>query len=165
MVGGQPPVNDRRVGRKHNTVKQAGSGLEGWMLRKFQGEPLKPDHVLAFCQASFCMTLSRAGFLTLVPSTFPPPGGHPHPGIKPESPVSPALAGRFLTAEPPGKSNSLWGWVGVGGWRYKCFKEDQGLKKKKKKEEDSVGNIAQPVSKGHRTSEARLLSCVSTAEK
>ena len=69
MVGGQPPVNDRRVGGKHNTVNQADSGLGGWMLRKFQGESLKPDHVLAFCQASFRMTLSRAGFLTLAPST------------------------------------------------------------------------------------------------
>ena len=39
------------------------------MLRKFQGEPLKPDHILAFCQASFLMTLSWAGFLTLAPST------------------------------------------------------------------------------------------------
>ena len=66
-MGGQPPVNDRRVGGKHNTVKQADSGLGGWMLRKFQGESLKPDHVLAFCQASFRMTLSRAGFLTLAP--------------------------------------------------------------------------------------------------
>ena len=65
MVGGQPPVNDRRVGGKHNTVKQADSGLGGWMLRKFQGEPLKSDHVLAFCQASFRMTLSWAGFLML----------------------------------------------------------------------------------------------------
>ena len=37
------------------------------MLRKFQGEPLKLDHVLAFCQASFLMTLSWAGFLTLAP--------------------------------------------------------------------------------------------------
>ena len=71
-MGGQPPVNDRRVGGKHNTVKQADSGLGGWMLRKFQGEPLKPDHVLAFCQASFRMTLSRAGFLTLAPGTQPP---------------------------------------------------------------------------------------------
>ena len=69
MVGGQPPVNVRRVGGKHNTVKQADSGFWGWMLRKFQGEPLKPDHVLAFCQASFLMTLSRAGFLTLAPGT------------------------------------------------------------------------------------------------
>ena len=62
-MGGQPPVNDRRVGGKHNTVNQADSGLGGWMLRKFQGESLKPDHVLAFCQASFCMTLSQVGFL------------------------------------------------------------------------------------------------------
>ena len=67
VVGGQPPVNDRRVGGKHNTVKQADSGFGGWMLRKFQGEPLKPDHVLAFCQASFVMTLSQAGFLRLAP--------------------------------------------------------------------------------------------------
>ena len=37
------------------------------MLRKFQGEPLKPNHVLAFCQASFVMTLSQAGFLRLAP--------------------------------------------------------------------------------------------------
>ena len=69
VVGGQPTVNDRRVGGKHNTVKQADSGLGGWMLRKFQGEPLKSDHVLAFCQASFRMTLSRVGFLTLAPGS------------------------------------------------------------------------------------------------
>ena len=31
---------------------------------------------------------------------FPPPGGLPHPGIKP---VSPALAGGFFTAEPARK--------------------------------------------------------------
>ena len=41
----------------------------GYMLRKFQGEPLKPDNVLAFCQASFLMTLSRSGFLTLAPGS------------------------------------------------------------------------------------------------
>ena len=59
--GGQPPVNVRRVGGKHNTVKQADSGFLGWMLRKFQGEPLKPDHALAFCQASFLMTFATGG--------------------------------------------------------------------------------------------------------
>ena len=32
---------------------------------------------------------------------FPSPGDLPHPGIKP---TSPALAGRFFTTEPPGKS-------------------------------------------------------------
>ena len=31
---------------------------------------------------------------------FPPPGALPDPGIEP---MSPALAGRFLTAEPPRK--------------------------------------------------------------
>ena len=66
VVGGQSPVNDRRVGGKHNTVKQADSGLGEWMLRNFQGESLKPIN-LAFCQASFRMTLSRVGFLTLAP--------------------------------------------------------------------------------------------------
>ena len=34
---------------------------------------------------------------------FPPPGDLPKPGIKPKSLVSPALAGRFPTTEPPGK--------------------------------------------------------------
>ena len=48
VVGGQLPVNDRRVGGKHNTVKQADSGLEGWMLRNFQGESLKPIMSLHF---------------------------------------------------------------------------------------------------------------------
>ena len=34
---------------------------------------------------------------------FPPPRDLPNPGIEPASLVSPALAGRFFTAEPPGK--------------------------------------------------------------
>ena len=41
VVGGQSPVNDRRVGGKHNIVKQADSGLGGWMLRNFLGESLR----------------------------------------------------------------------------------------------------------------------------
>ena len=32
---------------------------------------------------------------------FPSPGHLPNPGIEPMSPVSPALAGRFFTTEPP----------------------------------------------------------------
>ena len=31
----------------------------------------------------------------------PPAGNLPNPGIKPESPVFPTLAGEFFTAEPP----------------------------------------------------------------
>ena len=67
VVGGQLPVIDRRVGGKHNTVKQADSSLGGWMLRKFHGEHLKPDHDLAFCEASFHVTLSWVGFIMLAP--------------------------------------------------------------------------------------------------
>ena len=32
-------------------------------------------------------------------------------GIKPTSPESPALAGRFFTTEPPGKLLALWPWI------------------------------------------------------
>ena len=35
---------------------------------------------------------------------FPPPGDLLDPGVEPTSPGSPALAGRFFTTEPPGKS-------------------------------------------------------------
>ena len=38
---------------------------------------------------------------------FPSPGDLPNLGIKPASPVTPALAGRFFTTEPP--------------WRLKCY--------------------------------------------
>ena len=34
---------------------------------------------------------------------FPPPGDLPNPGVKPVSPAFPALAGRFVTTEIPGK--------------------------------------------------------------
>ena len=34
---------------------------------------------------------------------FPPPGHLPNPRIELESPVSPALAGRFFVTKPPGK--------------------------------------------------------------
>ena len=34
---------------------------------------------------------------------FPSPGDLPDPGIEPQSPVSPALEGKVLTAGPPGK--------------------------------------------------------------
>ena len=38
---------------------------------------------------------------------FPPPGHLPDPGIKPTSPVAPALSGRFVTTEPPGNRSHL----------------------------------------------------------
>ena len=47
------------------------------------------------------MGLFRQEYWSVLP--FPPPGDLVDPGIKPESPVSPALAGRFFTTEPSGK--------------------------------------------------------------
>ena len=61
--------------------------------------------VLLFCDPMDCslpgsssMEFSRQEYWSEL--SFPPPGDLPEPGIQPESP---ALAGGFLTAEPPGK--------------------------------------------------------------
>ena len=48
-------------------------------------------------QAPLSMGLSQQAYCSGLP--FPPLGDLPNPGIKP---VSPALAGRFFTNEPPG---------------------------------------------------------------
>ena len=39
---------------------------------------------------------------------FPPPRHPPDPGIKPTSPEASALAGKFLTTEPPGKPSIIY---------------------------------------------------------
>ena len=52
-------------------------------------------------QAPLSMGFPRQDYWSGLP--FSSPGDLPYPGIKPESP---ALAGGFFTAEPPGKS--LW---------------------------------------------------------
>ena len=44
---------------------------------------------------------------------FLPPGDLPNPEIEPTSPVSPGLAGRFFTAEPPGREASVCVYVCV----------------------------------------------------
>ncbi|MFX8373849.1 hypothetical protein ABTL76_19715, partial [Acinetobacter baumannii] len=49
VVGGQSPVNDRRVGRKHNIVKQADSGLGGVDAQEFPGGIPEAERVLVFC--------------------------------------------------------------------------------------------------------------------
>ena len=54
-------------------------------------------------QAPLTMELFRQEYWSGLP--FPPPGDIPDPGIKPESPVSSELAGRFFTTIPPGKPN------------------------------------------------------------
>ena len=52
-------------------------------------------------QASLFVGFSRQEYWSGFP--FPSPGDLPDPGIEPAFPVSPALASRFFTTEPPGK--------------------------------------------------------------
>ena len=55
------------------------------------------------CQAPLFVGFSRQEYWSGLP--FPPPGELPNSGIKPTSPVTLALAGRFFTTELPGKPN------------------------------------------------------------
>ena len=47
------------------------------------------------------MGFSSQGYWSGLP--FPPPGDLPNPAVKPMSPVSSALAGKFFATEPSGK--------------------------------------------------------------
>ena len=52
-------------------------------------------------QTPLAMEFSREEYWSGLP--FPSPEDLPHPGMEPASLASPALAGGFVTAEPPGK--------------------------------------------------------------
>ena len=54
------------------------------------------------CQAPLSVEFSRQKYWSGL--QFPSPGDLPDPEIKPESPASQALAGRFFTREPSGKT-------------------------------------------------------------
>ena len=76
----------------------AGSCVSAWLLSRVPrfGTPMDcspPDS--AVCE------ILQARILEWGPC--PAPGDLPDPGIKPASPATPALAGRFFTTEPPGK--------------------------------------------------------------
>ena len=55
-------------------------------------------------QALLSMEFSQQEYWSGLP--FPIPGDLPNPGIRPMSPVSPALVGRFLTTAPARKLHS-----------------------------------------------------------
>ena len=68
--------------------------------------PTLCDPVTVACQSPLSMEFSRQEYWSGL--LFPTPGDLPNPGIKPESPVSPALAGGFLESEShSGVSDSL----------------------------------------------------------
>ena len=53
------------------------------------------------CQAPVSVGFSRQEYWSGLPC--PPPGDLPDPGIETVSLMSPTLAGRFFTTQPPGK--------------------------------------------------------------
>ena len=56
-------------------------------------DPMSVTH-----QAPLSMEFSRQEYWSGLP--FPPSGDLPHPGLELETPVSPAIVGRFFTTEP-----------------------------------------------------------------
>ena len=58
------------------------------------------------CQAPLSMGFSRQEYWSDY-FLFPISGHLPDPGDEPASPVSPALAGRFFTSAPPGKTRPI----------------------------------------------------------
>ena len=65
------------------------------------------------CQAPLSMGVSQQKYWSELP--FPTPKDLPDPGIKPKSPVCPALAGRFFTIAPPGVESQIQsiGWIRI----------------------------------------------------
>ena len=56
-------------------------------------------------QPPLSMGFSLQEYWGVLPFLYP--GDLPDPGIEPTFPVSPALAGRFFSTEPPGKSYGI----------------------------------------------------------
>ena len=67
--------------------------------------PTLRPHGLVAHQVPLSMGFPRQEYWSGLP--FPSSGDLPDPGIKPTSPVAPALAGRFFTTEPPGNPEIL----------------------------------------------------------
>ena len=70
------------------------------MLSCFCCVPLFAMPWIVACQAPLSVGFSRQEYWSGFP--YPPPGDLPDPGIKPESLMSPALAGGFFT------TNAIW---------------------------------------------------------
>ena len=58
------------------------------------------------CQAPLTMAFSRQEYYNGY--SFPSPGIKPDLGVEPMSLISPQLAGRFFTTEPPGRPSDVY---------------------------------------------------------
>ena len=76
-------------------LRETAISLLACMLSLFSCVQLSATLWTVVCQASLLMGFSRQEYWS--GSLCPPPGNLPNPGIKLESPASPALAGRFFT--------------------------------------------------------------------
>ena len=92
------PRVQRRPSAGHRSIETSMSSVLShvWLFRT----PWTAAH-----QAPLSMEFSRLRILEKVTISFS--GDLPDPRIEPESPTSPALAGRFFTVEPPGKSQKV----------------------------------------------------------
>ena len=77
--------------------------LNARMLSHFSCAQLFANLWTVACPAPLSMEFSRQEYWSVLPSQ--PLGGLSNPGIKPSSPVSPALQADSLPTEPPGKPN------------------------------------------------------------
>ena len=73
------------------------------MLSHFSCVPLFAIPWTVARQAPLSLGFSRQGYWSGLP--FPPPGDLPHPGIKPASLMSHALASRFFTTSTTWKAH------------------------------------------------------------
>ena len=77
-----------------------------WCVQSLSHVPLCVTPGTVTCQAPLSMGFSRQEYWSGLP--FPPPEDLADLRIASEFPVSPALAGRFFTTEPPGKLITYW---------------------------------------------------------
>ena len=103
LMTSQEPINSNctKIGRGRKVsvfCKQCPQSLiHVWLF----ATPRTATPRTATHQASLSKECFRQEHWSRLP--FPPPGDLLNPGIKPESLVSPTLAGRSFTTEPPGK--------------------------------------------------------------
>ena len=93
------PVGLRDKSWSRGRQASLGSACMRALLRRPSSDPHGPHPARLLCP------WGSPGKNTAVGCHFLLQGNLPDPGIQPESPVSPVLAGRFLTAEPTGKSH------------------------------------------------------------
>ena len=92
-----------------NVYPLISGSVHACMLSHFSCVQLCATLLTVAQQAPLSIGFSRQEYWSGLPC--PPPGDLPDPGIKPASPMSPALAGRFFT------SSTIWE---APFWFYKC---------------------------------------------